>query len=267
MEFQDRLSLERVRRLSDGRIAAVARFARSGVYDYAGHEVGRPDLPTVKVYRPDDEVFSEDAMASFAHKAITLDHPSDPVTADNWKRVAVGYTEGRVARDRGFVEIPLMLADAGAVRAVQAGTAQELSAGYSCQLVWGDGVTPQGERYQAKQVAIRGNHIALVAQGRAGAECRIGDSAATLTDAERDTAIQRAKNVHMSHQRYSSNPLPFTDAQAANAIQQAKAEKARRATSTQAADDRAQAMRDQARDDYIARLTDSSKALRTARYS
>ncbi len=88
----------------------------------------------------------------------------------------------------------------------------------------------------------------------------------TLTDAERNLAVQRAMNVHLSHQRYSSNPLPFTDAQAADAIQQAKAEKARKATSTQAADDRAQAQRDQARDDYISRLVDSSKALRTARY-
>ena|GEM_PF-3778938 len=44
----------------------------------------------------------------------------------------------------------------------------------------------------------------------------------TLTDAERNLAVQRAMNVHLSHQRYSSNPLPFTDAQAADAIQKAR---------------------------------------------
>lgn len=78
--FHDRAPIEKVRRLGDGRIAAVAKFARSGCYDYAGSEVGRPDLAKVTVYRPDDEVFSEDAIASFAHKAITLDHPSEPVS-------------------------------------------------------------------------------------------------------------------------------------------------------------------------------------------
>ncbi len=77
--FHDRAPIEKVRRLADGRIAAVAKFARSGCYEYAGSEVGRAALERVTIYRPDDEVFSEDAMASFAHKAITLDHPNEPV--------------------------------------------------------------------------------------------------------------------------------------------------------------------------------------------
>jgi len=72
-----------VRRLGDSRLAAVTRFARSGVHRYSGQEVGRPDLATVNVYRPESEVFSEDAMASFAHKALTLDHPNESVTAQN----------------------------------------------------------------------------------------------------------------------------------------------------------------------------------------
>src|SRR5690606_19526548 len=154
ISLQDRAPLQRTRKLADGRIAAVARFARSGVYQYTGAELGRPHLSTVNVYRPESEVFSEDAMASFAHKTLTLDHPGENVTAQNWKRVAVGYTEGRVARDGGFVEIPLMVADAEAVAAIDSGAASELSAGYSCELIWEDGVAPSGETYQAKQVRI-----------------------------------------------------------------------------------------------------------------
>ena len=196
MTFHDRAPLEKVRRLADGRIAAVAKFARSGCYTYSGAEVGRPDLPTVTVYRPDDEVFSADAMASFAHKAITLDHPGEGVTAANWKSVSVGFTEGRVARDGGFIEIPLMLADASAVQAYDTGKARELSAGYQCELVWGDGVAPSGEKFQATQRQIRGNHIALVPQGRAGSQCKIGDSmtAAPLASAAsiRDAALGKA---------------------------------------------------------------------------
>lgn len=193
LTFHDRAPLEKVRRLADGRIAAVAKFARSGCYTYSGAEVGRPDLATVTVYRPEDEVFSDDAMASFAHKAITLDHPSEGVTAANWKSVSVGFTEGRVARDGGFIEIPLMLADASAVAAYDSGRARELSAGYSCELVWGDGVAPDGTPFQAKQTRIRGNHIAQVPAGRAGSDCRIGDSmtndANATTHSIRDAAF------------------------------------------------------------------------------
>ena len=49
MIFTDRAPIEKVRRLADGRIAAVAKFARSGIYLYTGAEVGRPDLATVRV--------------------------------------------------------------------------------------------------------------------------------------------------------------------------------------------------------------------------
>lgn len=178
MTFHDRAPLEKVRRLADGRIAAVAKFARSGVQQYTGAELGRPDLATVNVYRPESEVFDEAAMASFAHKAITLGHPAGAVTADNWQKHSVGWTEGKVARDGDYVEIPLMLADASAVRAYDSGEARELSGGYVCELVWGDGVAPDGTPFQATQKAIRGNHIAQVAKGRAGEKARIGDAAA-----------------------------------------------------------------------------------------
>jgi len=173
----DRAPLEKVRRLTDGRLAATAKFARAGCYTYSGHEVGRPELHSVTVYRPESEVFAADAMASFAHRTITVGHPPEGVTADNWKNHAAGWTEGKVVRDGEHIEIPLMLADAAAVAAYDAGT-RELSAGYSCVLIWGDGVAPDGTRYAAKQTAIRGNHIALVAQGRAGSTCRIGDAKA-----------------------------------------------------------------------------------------
>ncbi|GLT02999.1 hypothetical protein GCM10007897_44370 [Sphingobium jiangsuense] len=231
--LMDRAPLERVRKLADGRIAAVARFARSGVYTYSGAEVGEPHIPIVNVYRPDDEVFSQDAMASFAHQAVTFDHPADGVSPANWKKVAVGFTEGRVARDGGFVEIPLMLADAEAIAAYERGEARELSAGYNCELLWGDGVAPDGTPYQAKQAHIRGNHIALVPQGRAGSACRIGDSLASgasamFTDAERAfadsdagrEAIARAKSAHdLNAGREGFRP--FSDADALAAIRAA----------------------------------------------
>ena len=96
----DRAPLERVRKLADGRIAAIARFARSDVYTYIGTEVGMPDLQKVNVYRPESEVFDQAAMASFGHKAITIGHPSEAVSAGNWKGHSIGCAPDRCQQCR-----------------------------------------------------------------------------------------------------------------------------------------------------------------------
>jgi hypothetical protein len=200
--FHDRAPIQQTRKLADGRLAAVARFARAGVYHYSGREIdpdnshGLRDRAIVNVYRSEDEVFSEDSMASFAHKAMTLDHPPESVTADNWSKYSVGYTEGKVARDGGFVTVPLILADAAAVKAYETGQARELSAGYSCTLAFGDGVAPDGTPYQARQTNIRADHLAVVPHGRAGPQCRIGDAAMINTTPAAQLAAARQRWLH-----------------------------------------------------------------------
>lgn len=177
LNFTDRAPLSTTRRTSDGYLATVARSVRTGVQLYAGSEVGRPDLATVNVYRPASEVHSADALQSFSHAPVTINHPSVAVTADNWKELAVGEvsTAAQVDSD-GWVSLPLILKDSAAIAAVESGK-RELSAGYTCELVWGDGVAPDGTAYQATQRGIKINHLAIVDKARAGSEARIGDTA------------------------------------------------------------------------------------------
>jgi uncharacterized protein len=52
-----------------------------------------------------------------------------------------------------------------------------LSAGYTCNLEFADGTTPEGEAYDAIQRNIRINHLAIVAHARGGSTLRIGDGA------------------------------------------------------------------------------------------
>lgn len=184
MHLFDKLTVDSTRRTTDGYLAVNARVARAGnVQTYLGREVGKPHLGTVRIYRPEAEVFNKDTLASFTHRPITLGHPSSPVTSDNWHAVAKGWSDGEVARDGEFIRVSMLLADAEAIRAVEGGT-RELSAGYDCELIWEDGTSPSGERYDAKQVSIRGNHVAIVAAARGGTELRIGDSAMeTIVDA------------------------------------------------------------------------------------
>lgn len=176
MKFTDAMSIAGTRRRDDGYLVADARVARTGIQIYAGHEVGKPEMAVVRVYRPDSEVFSRDTLASFAHRPVTNDHPDEAVTAGNWKDHAVGNTSDEIARDGSFVRVPLMVADAKAIDLVEKGK-RELSAGYSCDLTWESGQTADGQAYDAIQKNIRANHVAIVQRGRAGSEVRIGDGA------------------------------------------------------------------------------------------
>lgn len=178
LQFTDTFLIDRVRRTSDGYLAAVARIARIGIQVYTGDEVGKPELPMVRIFRPADEVFHADSMASFAHRPVTNDHPPVLVDAKNWKQFARGQTGDKVARDGEFVAVPMLVMDGTTINDIESGK-KELSAGYGCELEWTPGVH-DGQEYDAIQRSIRANHVAVVDRARGGADLRITDGAQTM---------------------------------------------------------------------------------------
>lgn len=176
MRFTDRATISGTHRTADRYLAADARIARTGVQIYSGQDAGKPSMATVRIYRSPDEVFAPASMASIAHKPITIGHPAQDVDASRWKGTAVGWTGETVAKDGNFVRVPMMVADAAAIAGIDSGS-RELSCGYTCDLDWTPGTTPEGETYDARQIGIRVNHVAIVPAGRAGSSCRIGDAA------------------------------------------------------------------------------------------
>jgi hypothetical protein len=192
MFLTDRVSVSAPRRTSDGYLVADAKVARTGVQDYLGSELGRPDLPVVRLYRPPEEVFAQDAMHSYAYRPLTVEHPAQMVDAASWKAVSAGSTGAEVIRDGDFVRVPLVLMDAAAIKAYESGK-RELSMGYTAEIVFRDGVTPDGQPYDAVQTQLRMNHLALVDKARGGEQLRIGDGRAP---GGRD---QRADNPTRNH--------------------------------------------------------------------
>jgi hypothetical protein len=176
MQFTDAALVAGTRRRDDGSLLADARIARTGIQVYAGSEVGRADMATVRVYRPGAEVFSKDTLKSAAHRPVTNDHPAELVSADNWKSVAVGQTGDEITGEGIFIRVPLMVSDGATIADIENGK-RELSAGYTCDLDFTAGITPGGEAYDAIQKNIRINHVAIVRRGRAGSQVRIGDGA------------------------------------------------------------------------------------------
>jgi hypothetical protein len=175
VELHDTLTLDsKARRLSTGELVATVRCARTGVQDYAGPEVGKPELDRVTVYRPEAEVMKRDSLASFAGVPVTIDHPGEAMTTDNWKQFAVGETGEDVLRDGQFIRVPMIVRDEAAIRAIQDGKRQ-ISMGYSCSLEFVDGVTDAGEPYQAIQRNLKINHLAIVDNARGGPSLTVAD--------------------------------------------------------------------------------------------
>lgn len=218
MYFTDNVTIAGTRLREDGYLVVDARVARTGIQTYLGSEVGRPEMATVRVYRPEAEVFAADAMASFAHRPVTDDHPKVAVTSDNWKALSVGQTDGEVKRDGDFLRVPLMIADGATIKKVQSGK-RELSAGYACDLKWEAGISPQGEAYDAMQTAIRANHVAVVDKARGGSKLRIGDGAGQWGTAP-ITADAHHRESHMTTRNIMVDGLSVeTTDQGAQAIE------------------------------------------------
>ena len=167
--------------IDGGYLRAMPKIARTGIQLYHGKECGRDHIEKVRVYRPQDAVFSADAVKSYTHLPVTLEHPGVAVDSSNWKKYAVGETGDEVLRDGGTVRVPMMLRDAEAIAAVKGGKNQ-ISVGYSCDVEWVDGVTPDGDKYDAVQRNIRGNHVAIVSTARGGPELKFGDKGETAME-------------------------------------------------------------------------------------
>lgn len=183
MEIRDSLALDAsgLRVTKDGYVVGDAKVSRAGnVQTYLGYELGLTDDRASKsfgVYRDPSVVFDEESMMSLAGRPVTRGHPSDPVTSDNWKTLAVGHVGGRIARDGEHVVAPMAIMDAQAVKEIQAG-ARSLSAGYTVGIVEDAGQTEDGTPYSFRQVGpLRFNHVAYLPDNnpRAG-NTRIGDS-------------------------------------------------------------------------------------------
>ena len=169
--------LSKPRITKDGFLVAEAHVARTGVQVYLASELGFDGDPSrrVNVYRPPEEVFAADAMASYAHRPITVDHPAVLVDASNWKEYSKGQTGDEVLRDGEKVRVPVMLMDGKAINEWNGGKKQ-LSMGYTMDLKVVDGVAPDGQKYEAVQQNLRMNHLALVPHARGGSDLRLGDN-------------------------------------------------------------------------------------------
>ena len=192
--YGTRLSENISRREPEGYLLCLnVPVARTGVQEYLPEELGLPGfgapgerasgsfsakngrqpregpLGMISVYRPEEEVFSPETIASFEAMPVTNDHPPDGVDISNIRALQKGHVHN-VRRGTGeesdLLLADLIITDPVLIDLILDGK-REISCGYTYELC-----EENGQYIQRK---IRGNHVAVVDAGRAGARVSIRD--------------------------------------------------------------------------------------------
>lgn len=185
-------------------ICKDAVLARTGKQQYRHNELyhDSDDDSIIDIDRPEKEVFDEKTLASFENKPICDEHPDVDVTPENHSELAVGFVRDvHRGEDNGQPVMlgTLVITDADVIDEVQNGKRQ-LSCGYDCDLL-DDGAG----MYQCN---IRGNHVALCEEGRAGI-ARIVDS--KLKDISLDRLLEKATSTKKDEYEITTDEFDVDD--------------------------------------------------------
>jgi hypothetical protein len=183
----------------EGFLRVPGYVARTGIQDYLAVELGLDGDPhrIVKIYRPPEEVFDSESLASYDGVDVTINHPKGLVTADNFKTVSAGVVRGSGIQDGDFIKCNLIVKDKDAIAAINSGKS-ELSAGYSSICEDTAGVTAGGQSYDFIQRKIRINHVALVDRARAGMNARIFDHSSEAKQMTHKVMLDSGRSVEVS---------------------------------------------------------------------
>lgn len=151
-------------------------ISKVGVFPYSGKAIGDKENPDkiYMVYRPESELSSQDCIDSFKLSPIIIDHTmlGEGHTAPEDKGIdgvvgeKVYFKDGKL-----FGNLKLFT---NRVKDVIDSVRKEVSLGFRCAYEFSSGVF-DGVHYDVIQRSIRGNHLALVGQGRMGPDIAVLD--------------------------------------------------------------------------------------------
>lgn len=170
--FGSRISDHMIRTPEGYLVCKDVPIARIGIQNYRGMEFGGKDPSKIyNVERPEAEVFSKAALASFEGKPVVDEHPHEDVKPGNVLQYLKGICRN-VHRGEGAladcVVADLIIYDDDLIRKIKEGK-RDVSCGYDC--LWDP---KDANTYVQRE--IRGNHVAVVERGRAGHKVSIHDS-------------------------------------------------------------------------------------------
>lgn len=155
-----------------GYLKTTAKITKGTLLQYYGHEIGLTDSRANKlidVNRTIDELSKPETLKSIDGMPITITHPDKKsVDAKDWKNKTVGHVQNPHV-EGNYIVCDAFIQDASAIELLKNQDIRELSVGYEPADI-------QEENGKFYHKNIRVNHIAIVAEGRAGSDCRLNDS-------------------------------------------------------------------------------------------
>ena len=203
--FHDVSQFSKTTFTDEGFLKTDAIITRAGVYQYKLND-GR----VINQFRPPIEVFSDAAMTSMKMLPITNEHPPQKlVNSRTAKALSVGHLgETIVNENNRNMRATMLVTDSQTIEEIKAGKKQ-LSAGYTADLVEESGVF-EGQPYTHVQKNIRGNHVAIVQNGRMGDVASItldgSDAVQILINSEQEIMTQNFKTVLLDGIEYQASP-------------------------------------------------------------
>lgn len=158
-------------------------ISKVGVFPYLGSQIS-PELEPDKIYnvlRPAQELCSQQTIDSFKLVPLVDEHEmlGRDFTPPEEKGIHGTLGEKIYAKD-GILYADMKIFSEALKDEIEGGK-KDLSLGYRCDYDLTDGLW-NGQRYDAVQRNIRGNHVALVQEGRMGKDVRVMDAKSITFD-------------------------------------------------------------------------------------
>jgi hypothetical protein len=160
----------------DGRLRVRAvPISRVGISVYEGREIpgwrllGLDGGRKYRMLRHPDEL--KKAARTFSNVPLLSEHAKRG--APHRPELVIGAVASDPHFDGDLLKAGMCIWSAAAIWAIQSGERRQLSCAYAYSLPSMTRGTWMGAAYDGKMVDLRGTHVALVEEGRAGPECAI----------------------------------------------------------------------------------------------
>lgn len=158
-------------------------ISKAGVFDYLGAEIGAPEPDKIyKVFRPPEELASDETIKSFRLTPFIVDHEMLGKNATPAEKKGIqGVIGENVYYDHPYLRGNIKIFSDAALSDISSGKI-DLSPGYRSRYDFGNPGVYEGEAYEVVQRHLRGNHLALVDEGRTGADVAVQDHLVVTID-------------------------------------------------------------------------------------